>query len=339
MSEVTVKNSLKPIFEEYFDRETNERIHHPLNSDAIWYWYNELPQSEKSFVKDILFCEAPKYYGDTTCLPENLAAGLASLREGICLKEELPLININSEGIFFMSYRHDPDNYYNNGTKKEGCEWRFFSEVGEFDFYVNSDPKFIEYIRNDGEFYAYCFGNNYEFRSWLEKKKILFDYENSDPKFIKYIHNDGQFNRYYRINDNSEFSYWLDEKKKNFDYIEDRKKALEIRLNDAQEADSELLQLIIDSNLQEIKELLIEMKKDYPRLFRRWTFNWQKFRFERNPLCFPSLENLNDILLKLSGLEDDKKSGIFNQIRIILNYNNKRNLDFQQIKEYILSQL
>lgn len=163
---------------------------------------------------------------------------------------------------------------------------------------------------------------------------------NCDPEFIKFIRNDNEFNDY--IDNSDKFFYWIQKKKQDFDYIEDRKKSLQILLdnsNKKQEVALELSQILIDLNFQTLKELLLELEKVYPYLFKRWIFNWRKFRFERNPLCYPSLENLNDISDKLHIVDNKTTSKIFYAINNIAKYKNNvnnSNLNFQEINDYIL---
>ncbi len=163
---------------------------------------------------------------------------------------------------------------------------------------------------------------------------------NCDPKFLKYIRNDNEFNDY--IDNSDEFFYWIQKKKQDFDYIEDRKKSLQILLdnsNKKQEVALELSQILIDLNFQTLKESLLELEKVYPYLFKRWIFNWRKFRFERNPLCYPSLENLDAITEKLHIVDNKITNKIFYSINNISRYKNNvnnANLSFQEINDFIL---
>lgn len=163
---------------------------------------------------------------------------------------------------------------------------------------------------------------------------------NCDPKFLKYIRNDNEFNDY--IDNSDEFFYWIQKKKQDFDRIEDREKSLQILLdnsNKKQEVALELSQILIDLNFQTLKELLLELEKVYPYLFKRWIFNWRKFRFERNPLCYPSLENLDAITEKLHIVDNKINDKIFNAIDNISRHKNNvnnANLSFPEINDFIL---
>ncbi len=355
----------------YFEEETNNFIHWTENRDKIYYWYNNLPQNEKSLIKEIIFREAKNGKNDLMAKSQ----GCASLIEGICLKEKLPTTYINHDGILVMRYNHNHDYreaWFGNPEDDHVLhkEYLDFGKDGNFDFFVNCDPEFLEYVYNDDEFdyyiekyfydekdktkFWYSINDDIEFLNWLKKKKEDFYYAvrlkifleeiNCNSKLIEFIRSDNDFYNYkveyltYNINKSKEFFNWLLWKKQIFDLIKIRLD----KFNKNGEIDMKSLQLIIDLNFQTLKELLLNLKKFYPHLFRRWIFNWRKFRLERNPLRYPSLENIDDISGKLFFLENDAIFKSINKIIAAKNYltlitNQTSNLDIQEMDKFILN--
>lgn len=222
----------------YFEEETNNFIHWTENRDKIYYWYNNLPQNEKSLIKEIIFREAKNGKNDLMAKSQ----GCASLIEGICLKEKLPTTYINHDGILVMRYNHNHDYreaWFGNPEDDHVLhkEYLDFGKDGNFDFFVNCDPEFLEYVYNDDEFdyyiekyfydekdktkFWYSINDDIEFLNWLKKKKEDFYYAvrlkifleeiNCNSKLIEFIRSDNDFYNYkveyltYNINKSKEF--------------------------------------------------------------------------------------------------------------------------------------
>ena len=309
---------------EYFDEETNNFLHWNENVDKIYFYRKGLKSKEQNFLDENLY---DKFELNETNQWLKTQPGCKSFSEGISLKKNLTKICINHKGIFFIDYVHN-HNYYPVwvGTYEDDYvlheKLQDSGKDGKLGFFVNCDPKFLEYIYN-----------NYEFDCYLEKH--FYDEEDKN-KFWYSIKNDS-------IYSSTRFLNWLKEKEQDFYYIENTKKILQVRLEDfnkKQKVDLELLQLIRDLNFQKLKKFLLELEKVYPHLFKRWIFNWRRFRIERNPLCHPSLENLNDISCSLNSLDFNLSNNPIDELILAKSYltsttNQTSNINIQEINQFI----